>query len=211
LIRLLIADDHPLVRAGIRRILEGCNDIQVVGEAEQAADLVSVCRELGVQVVLADVSMPGPGIIQVLTTLQTELPEVRTLVLSMHPEEQYALRVLRAGAAGYLTKAHAPEELLIAIRKAAQGGVYVSPTLAETLARTLGAPAEEARAELSDREFQVLQLLAKGHTMKGIAARLELSPKTVSTYRARILEKLRLGSTADLIRYALEHGLHNPM
>jgi DNA-binding NarL/FixJ family response regulator len=211
LIRLLIADDHPLVRAGIRRILEGRNDIHVVGEADQAADLVSVCRELQVQVVLADVSMPGPGIIQVLTTLQTELPEVRTLVLSMHPEEQYALRVLRAGAAGYLTKAHAPEELLVAILKAAQGGVYVSPTLAETLARTLGAPAEEARAELSDREFQVLQLLARGHSMKGIAARLELSPKTVSTYRARILEKLRLGSTADLIRYALEHGLHHPM
>ena len=211
MIRLLIADDHPLVRAGIRRILETHKDIEVVGEADDASDLVTTCRALGVQVVLADVSMPGPGIIQVITTLQTELPEVRTLVLSMHAEEQYALRVLRAGAAGYITKAHAPEELLVAIRKAAQGGVYVSPSLAETLARTLGAPAEEAHLELSDREFQVLQLVAQGHSMKSIAARLDISPKTVSTYRARILEKLRLQTTADLIRYALEHGIHQGM
>jgi two-component system invasion response regulator UvrY len=207
MIRLLIADDHPLVRAGIKRILEEHPDLKVVAEAADASDLVEICREHKVQVVLADVTMPGPGIVQVLTALQTELPEVRTLVISMHPEQQYALRVLRAGAVGYLTKAHAPEELIVAIRKAAQGGVYVSPSLAESLARTLGAPVEKGHLDLSDREFQVLQMVARGHSVKSIAATLDLSPKTVSTYRARILEKLRLQTTADLIRYALEHGI----
>jgi DNA-binding NarL/FixJ family response regulator len=206
-IRILIADDHAMMRAGIRRILEDHPDLKVVAEAEDAAHLVDLCRRHEVDIVLADVSMPGPGILQVLTALQTELAEVRTIVISMHPEEHYALRVLRAGAAGYLTKAHATDELIVAIRKAAQGGVYVSPTLAEKLARTLGAPAAGAPPALSDREFQVLQMVARGHSIKSIAAKLDLSAKTVSTYRARILEKLRLQTTAELIRYALEQGI----
>jgi DNA-binding NarL/FixJ family response regulator len=207
-IRLFIADDHPVVRAGLRGIIEGEPGFEVVGEAANGHDLLATIGRTPAEVLLLDVSMPGPGFLEVLRDLKQDHPRLAVLVLSVHPEDQYAVRALRAGAAGYLTKDHSPEELVAAIRKVQRGGKYVSPSLAEKLAVGLeigtgGWPHEE----LSNREYDVLCLLGSGRTVKEIAGRLELSPKTVSTYRARVLEKMKLASNADLVRYAAQHGL----
>ena len=208
-IRLLIADDHPVVRHGLRRIVDEQPGLSVVGEAVNGDELLSALPRLPADVVLLDVSMPGPGFLQVLERLRAEHPTVAVLVLSVHPEDQYAVRALRAGAAGYLTKDHSPEQLIEAIRKVYRGGRYVSATLAERLAADLTVPAaQQARHELlSDREYEVLCLLGSGRTVKEISADLRLSPKTVSTYRARLLEKMHATSNADLVRYAAQHGL----
>ena len=209
MIRLLIADDHPVVRHGLRRIVDEQPGLTVVGEAVNGDELLASLPRLPADVVLLDVSMPGPGFLQVLERLRTEHPTVAVLVLSVHPEDQYAVRALRAGAAGYLTKDHSPEQLIEAIRKVYRGGRYVSATLAERLAADLSVPAaQQARHELlSHREYEVLCLLGSGRTVKEISADLRLSPKTVSTYRARILEKMHATSNADLVRYASQHGL----
>ena len=209
MIRLLIADDHPVVRHGLRRIVDEQPGLTVVGEAVNGDELLSALPRLPADVVLLDVSMPGPGFLQVLERLRAEHPSVAVLVLSVHPEDQYAVRALRAGAAGYLTKDHSPEQLIEAIRKVYRGGRYVSATLAERLAADLTVPAaQQARHEmLSDREYEVLCLLGSGRTVKEISADLRLSPKTVSTYRARLLEKMQASSNADLVRYAAQHGL----
>jgi two-component system, NarL family, invasion response regulator UvrY len=208
-IRLLIADDHPVVRHGLRRIVDEQPGLTVIGEAVNGDELLATLPRLPADVVLLDVSMPGPGFLQVLEQLRTAHPTVAVLVLSVHPEDQYAVRALRAGAAGYLTKDHSPEQLIEAIRKVYRGGRYVSATLAERLAADLAIPAaRQARHEiLSDREYEVLCLLGSGRTVKEISADLRLSPKTVSTYRARLLEKMQASSNADLVRYAAQHGL----
>ena len=208
-IRLLIADDHPVVRHGLRRIVDEQPGLSVVGEAVNGDELLEALPRLPADVVLLDVSMPGPGFLQVLERLRAEHPTVAVLVLSVHPEDQYAVRALRAGAAGYLTKDHSPEQLIEAIRKVYRGGRYVSATLAERLAADLAVPsAKQARHELlSDREYEVLCLLGSGRTVKEISSDLRLSPKTVSTYRARLLEKMHATSNADLVRYAAQHGL----
>jgi DNA-binding NarL/FixJ family response regulator len=208
-IRLLIADDHAMVRAGLRRILTEQSDVKVVGEAASAEELLRKVTELEVDVALLDVTMPGPGILEVLRLLQEKAPHVRPLVLSMHPEEQYAQRVIRAGAAGYVTKDQPPDRLLEAVRKAAGGGHFVSPRLAEALAAALTSGQTEATpvSALSDREFEVLRLIGSGRSVKKIAAELGLSPKTISTYRVRLMEKLNLKSTAELIRFAIGHGI----
>jgi two-component system, NarL family, invasion response regulator UvrY len=207
-IRLFIADDHPVVRAGLRGIVEGEPDFEVVGEARDGGDMLARIGRTPAEVLLLDVSMPGPGFLEVLRSLRQDHPRVAVLVLSVHPEDQYAVRALRAGAAGYLTKDHSPEELVAAIRKVHRGGKYVSPALAERLAVGLEIGAADAPHEqLSDREYDVLCLLGSGRTVKEIAGRLALSPKTVSTYRARVLEKMKLASNADLVRYAAQHGL----
>jgi two-component system, NarL family, invasion response regulator UvrY len=208
MIRLLIADDHPVVREGLRRIVADDPGLQVVGEAVDGDGVLALISRQPTDVVLLDVSMPGPGFLQVLERLRAEHPGVKVLVLSVHPEEQYAVRALRAGAAGYLTKDHSPEQLIEAIRRVHRGGKYVSPTLAERLATDLAAGGPQAAHELlSHREYDVLCLLGSGRTVKEISAELDLSPKTVSTYRARLLEKMRLTGNADLVRYASRHGL----
>jgi two-component system, NarL family, invasion response regulator UvrY len=208
MIRLLIADDHPVVREGLRRIVADDPGLQVVGEAVDGDGVLTLISRQPTDVVLLDVSMPGPGFLQVLERLRAEHPGIKVLVLSVHPEEQYAVRALRAGAAGYLTKDHSPEQLIEAIRRVHRGGKYVSPTLAERLATDLAAGGPQAAHELlSHREYDVLCLLGSGRTVKEISAELDLSPKTVSTYRARLLEKMRLTGNADLVRYAARHGL----
>jgi two-component system, NarL family, invasion response regulator UvrY len=208
MIRVLIADDHPIVRAGLRRITEDDRGIVVAAEAPTGDEALEALRHHVADVVLLDVSMPGAPFADTLRRLREEHPTVRVLVLSAHPEDQWAVRALRGGASGYLTKDHSPEELLDAIRRVYRGGRYVSPELAEQLASHLGQHFVEAPHEqLSDREFDVLRGLGMGQTVKDVARRLALSPKTVSTYRARLMEKMRLATTADLVRYVAAHGL----
>ncbi len=207
-IRVLIADDHPLIRRGLRDILGQDTGMQVTAEAANAAEALQAVRRGGVDVVLMDITMPGRSGVDGLKDIKSEFPSIPVLMLSIHPEDQYALRVLKAGASGYLTKESAPEELVSAIQKVVSGGRYVSPSLAERLAAEIGGgggrPAHEL---LSDREYEVLCQIGRGKSVSQIAGEMSLSVKTVSTYRARILEKLGLEHTADLIRYAIEKGL----
>lgn len=208
MIRLFIADDHPIVRAGLKGIVADEGDINVVGETSTGVGLSQLLRKTPTDVLLLDVSMPGPGLVPLLDELREIHPTIAVLVLSVHPEEQYATRALRAGARGYLTKDHSPDQLVSAVRKVFAGGRYVSATLAERLAAELsndvkGLPHER----LSDREFEVLCLLGSGRTVTEIANTLSLSVKTVSTYRVRLLEKLPATSNADLVRYVVAHGL----
>ena len=208
MIRILIVDDHPIVRAGLRRIAEDDRGITVTAEAPTGDDALACLRQHVADVVLLDVSMPGSPFTETLRRLREEHPTVRVLVLSAHPEDQWAIRALRGGASGYLTKDHSPEQLLEAIRRVHRGGRYVSATLAERLASQLGQHFTEAPHEqLSDREFDVLRGLGAGHSVKDVAERLRLSPKTVSTYRTRLMEKLQLATNADLVQYAVTHGL----
>jgi DNA-binding NarL/FixJ family response regulator len=207
-IRLLIADDHPIVRQGLRRIAGDHPGISVVAEAASADEALTRVGDTAVDVMLLDVSMPGPSFIDVLQEIRRQHSSIRVLVLSVHPEDQWAVRALRAGAAGYLTKDHSPEQLIEAIRKVYRGGKYVSAALAERLATGLETGSAIAPHEsLSDREFEVMQALGEGLSVKDVAAGLKLSPKTVSTYRARILEKMQMESNADLVRYVNDHGL----
>jgi two-component system invasion response regulator UvrY len=206
--KVLVADDHAVVRRGVLQILEDIPDMVAAGEASTGREVLRAVQEHDYDVLVLDIAMPDGGGLEVLKQLQSLKPNLRVLVLSMYPEKQYALRALKAGAAGYLTKESAPEELIAAIRKVARGGKYVTQSLAEKLAVELGDEVEKAPHEaLSDREYQVMCLLTSGKTLTEIAADLSLSIKTVSTYRTRILDKLNLKSTADIIRYALEHGL----
>jgi DNA-binding NarL/FixJ family response regulator len=208
MIRLLVADDHPVVREGLRRIVDETPGMRVVAEARDGEEVLEQVGRVPADVLLLDVAMPGPGFLGVLEAVRTREPALRVLVLSVHPEDQYAVRALRAGAAGYLTKDHSPEALVEAIRKVALGGTYVSATLAERLARGLrsdsGVPAHET---LSDREYEVLCFLGSGRTVKDIAATLGLSVKTVSTYRSRLLQKMGFEANSDLVRYVATHGL----
>jgi DNA-binding NarL/FixJ family response regulator len=208
MIRVAIADDHPIVREGLRRIASLGAGISITGEAPTAAELFRLMSVTAVDVVLLDVSMPGSTLVETLTRLREEHPSTRVLVLSVHPEDQWAMRAFRAGAAGYLTKDHSPEQLVDAIRRVARGGKYVSASLAEKLAGLVDHGTTRAPHErLSDREFEVLRALGGGMTIKDVAQQLSLSPKTISTYRARLLEKMGLRSRADLVRYVVEHGL----
>ena len=207
MIRLLIADDHPIVREGLRRIAADQPGISVVAEAASAHEALSRVANIAVDVMLLDVSMPGPGFIEVLQQVRREHPSVKVLVLSVHPEDQWAVRALRAGAAGYLTKDHSPEQLIEAIRRVYRGGKYVTAALAEKLATGLEADGATPHEVLSDREYEVLRALGAGLSVKDVAGRLGLSPKTVSTYRTRILEKMQLRTNADLVRYVRDHAL----
>ena len=208
MIRLAIADDHPIVREGLRRIVSDGDGVLVSGEASSAAELHRLLAAAPVDVLLLDVSMPGSTFVETLRDIRKQHPSTRVLVLSVHPEDQWAMRALQAGASGYLTKDHSPEQLLEAIRRVARGGKYVSATLAERLAGLVGSAGAQAPHErLSDREFEVLRALGGGMTVKDVAEQLHLSSKTVSTYRARLLEKMGLRSKADLVRYVREHQL----
>lgn len=207
-IRIFIADDHPIVRQGLRRIVEADAGLAISGEAGDAAALFAALAAAPTDLVLLDVSMPGAPFLETLRELRARHPTIRVLVLSVHPEDQWAVRALRAGASGYLTKDHSPDQLLGAVRRVYRGGKYVSPTLAERLAGHVDGDGQGAPHELlSDREFEVMRRLGSGLTVSQIAAELALSPKTVSTYRARIFEKMAVATNADLVRYAARYGL----
>lgn len=208
MIKVLIADDHPVVRRGLSQILTEAPDMVAAGEASTGREVLQAVRENDYDVVLLDIALPDISGLEVLKQLRIVKPELRVLILSMYPEKQYAVRTLKAGAAGYLTKESAPEELVAAIRKVSRGGKYITPSLAEKLAARLSDEAEKEPYEtLSDREYQVMCLLASGKTITEIATELSLGVTTVSTYRARLLEKLGLKTTAEIVRYALERGL----
>jgi DNA-binding NarL/FixJ family response regulator len=208
--RLVIADDHPIVREGLRRVVEDApgGAISVVGEASDGDQLLAQASGWNPDVVLLDITMPGPGFTETIHRLKAILPRVRILVLSVQPEDQFAVRALKAGASGYVSKNLSPEQLVTAIHEVIRGGRYVSPTLAQKLAAVVADGADRPPHEgLSAREYQVFCLIGAGKSVKEIAAVMELSVKTVSTYRTRILEKTTLKSNAEIIRYTVEHGL----
>lgn len=208
MIRVLIADDHAIVRQGLRQILAETKDMVVAGEAETAHEALRLIRDSEWDVALLDISMPDKSGIDTLKLIRRERPKLPVLMLSMHPEDHYAVRCLKAGAAGYLTKQSAPVQLVRAIRQVAAGRKYISPAVAEELANSIGIDVDQpAHATLSDREYQTLRLIATGHSLSEIAAQLSLSAKTVSVYRARLLEKLNLKNNADIAHYAVKNNL----
>lgn len=207
-IKLVIADDHPIVRQGLRRIVSENTDMKVIAEAASGHEVLTTLEEATADVLLLDISMPGPPFLDLLRHVREQWPRLGVLVLSAHSEDQYAVRALRAGAGGYLTKERSPEELANAVRRIYRGGRYITSSVAEKLALALDSTREGASHEsLSDREYRVLCMLGSGRSIKEIAAVLSLSSKTVSTYRTRLLKKLELDTTAELIRYAVEHDL----
>ena len=207
MIRVLVADDHPVVREGLKRVIEKDSGMLVSAEASTSQQVLDQVAKERPDVLLLDINMPGRGGVEVLMQLKIHHPALPILVISMYSEDQYATRVLRAGASGYMTKESAPSQLVKAIRKVLRGGKYVSPTLAEKLAIDLGTGSKLPHETLSDREYQVLCMIALAKTVSEIADELSLSVKTISTYRARILEKMDLGNNVQLARYALKQGL----
>jgi len=208
LIRILIADDHVIVREGLKQIISETLDMTIADEAVDGHEVLNKALKNDYDVVVLDITMPGINGLDVLKQIKAQKPKLPILVLSVHPEEQYAVRVLRAGASGYLTKESAPDELIAAIRKVSAGKKYVSSSLAEKLAFELETDTEKPLHEtLSDREYQVMCMIASGKTVKQIAEELFLSVKTISTYRSRILEKMKMNNNAELTYYAIKHGL----
>jgi len=208
MIRIVVADDHPIVREGLKQLLSAAGDLAVVGEAQNGQEVLDRVRALAFDVLLLDMSMPGKSGIELIKQVHAEKPKLRILVLSMHEEQQYAVRAIKAGAAGYLTKESAAAQLVSAIRKVAGGGAFITESVAQQLA--LGAmPQTESppHSALSDREFQVFRELVSGKAVSDIAAQLNLSVKTVSTHKARIMQKMNMSNAAELIRYAIHHRL----
>ncbi len=207
-IRILIADDHPIVREGYKKILSDTPDMLVADEAENGQEVLNYIRKKNYDLILLDISMPGRSGLEILKELKNERPRLPVLILSIYPEEQYAVRAFRAGASGYLTKASAPNELMSAIRKISQGGRYISSSLAEQLTYYLDADADKPLHEtLSDREYQVMLMIASGKTVSEIAGELFLSVKTISTYRSHILEKTKMKNNAEITLYAVRNKL----
>jgi DNA-binding NarL/FixJ family response regulator len=208
LIKVIIVDDHLIVREGLKQIISDTSDISVVEEASNGQEAINKIRNNDCDVLLLDISMPGRSGLEILKEIKSELPKLSILILTMHPEEQYAVRVLRAGASGYLTKESAPDELIEAIRKVSDGGKYISSTLAEKLAFNLeidtGKPFHQT---LSDREFEVMCMISSGKTVTEIADEMSLSVKTISTYRTRILDKMRMKTNAELTYYSIKNDL----
>ncbi|MFZ0132216.1 MAG: response regulator transcription factor [Desulfobacterales bacterium] len=208
MLRIVMADDHPIVRAGLKQIMAEASDLVVAAEAGNGRELLNLVRQEPYDVILLDISMPGMDGLDVLKQLKSELPAIPVIILTVHPEAQYALRVLKAGASGYLTKESVPSELIRAIRKVHRGGRYITPSLAEKIAFALGGETDKMPHEtLSDREFQVLSQIASGRTVTQIAEELALSVKTISTYRTRILEKMQMKTNAELTHYAIQNKL----
>ena len=206
--KILITDDHAVLRRGLKQILEdGFGKIQF-GEAANAGEAIAAVTRENWDLVVLDITMPGRSGLDALKEIKTLKPQARVIVLSVHSEDQFAVRVLKAGASGFLNKDSAPEELVKAVRKVLAGGRYVSASLAEKLAVNLDHPSDQLpHQQLSDREFQVLRMIGSGKTVSEIAEELVLSVKTVSTYRARILEKMKMRTNAELTHYAVRHGL----
>lgn len=208
MIKVILCDDHALIRRGIRDTLADVDDIEVVGEAGDYGELRSLLRTTPCDVLVLDINLPGRSGLDVLHVLKDEGSPVKVLVVSMYPEDQYAIRALKAGAYGYVNKGGDPAQLVAAVRMVAQGRKYVTPEMAQMLVESLTAPATEAAHErLSDRELQTLVMIASGKRLSDIAEELTLSPKTVSVYRARVLEKLKLANNAELTVYAIRNGL----
>ena len=206
--KILIADDHPVVRQGLRQMLAAETDLTVVGEAKNGNEVVELSRRIAWDVAVLDYNMPGRSGLELVKDLRHRFPGRAVLILSMYPEDRYAVRALKAGAAGYVTKDSAAEELVNAIRKVANGGKYVSPALAERLASALESDGGKLLHEtLSDREYQVMWMIASGKTVRQIADSLCLSPNTVSTHRTRILRKMQMKNNAELMHYAMRHKL----
>ncbi len=208
MIRIVVADDHTIVREGLKQLLSAASDLSVIGEAQNGHEVLERVRALDFDVLLLDMSMPGRSGIELIKQVRAEKPKLRVLVLSMHEEEQYAVRAIKAGASGYLTKDSASAQLVSAIRKVAAGGAFITDSVAQQLAlgampQTDGPP----HAALSDREFQVFRELVSGKAVSDIAAELNLSVKTVSTHKARIMQKMNMSNPAELIRYAIHHRL----
>jgi len=208
MINVLIADDHAVVRRGIRQIISEEPEINVLGEASNSDEIMAQLYEHDWNVIVLDITMPGKNGLDVLIEIKRKKPEIKVLILSMHPEEEIALRALKTGASGYLNKDSVPGELIRAIRKVNSGGKYISSALAESLAFNIEKDAGIPRYELlSEREFQVMCLIASGNTLSQIAEELSLSVKTISTYRTRILDKLNMKSNVELTHYAIKHKL----
>ncbi len=208
MIRIVVADDHTIVREGLKQVLSAASDLSIVGEAQNGHEVLQRVRELEFDVLLLDMSMPGKSGIELIKQVRAEKPKLRVLVLSMHQEQQYAVRAIKAGASGYLTKESASAQLVSAIRKVAGGGAFITEAVAEQLA--LGAMPQAdgpPHSALSDREFQVFRLLVSGKAVSSIAGELNLSVKTVSTHKARIMQKMNMSNSTELIRYALQHRL----
>ena len=208
MINVVICDDHAMVRRGIRDAISEAVDIRVTADVASYPELRQALRDVSCEVLVLDLNMPGRGGLEVLSTLKDEGSPIRTLVVSMYPEDQYAIRCLKAGAMGYLNKSVEPADLITAIRSLAQGRKYVTQEVAQKLVDSLLSPETEApHASLSERELQTLQKMASGHRLSEIAEELMLSPKTVSVYRARVLQKLGLSNNAELTAYAIRHSL----
>ncbi len=205
--KILIGDDHAIIRKGLRQILQEEISKCDIDEAADGMDVIRKINEKQYDILILDISMPKRNGIDLLNQLKIEKPDIPILILSIHPEEQYAIRVLKAGAAGFINKASAPEELVHAIRKITGGGKYISPVVAEQLATNIRNPGQAPHEHLSDREYQVMLMIASGNTIKEIAEELSLSVKTISTYRARLLEKMELDNNAKLTKYVLQHNL----
>jgi two-component system, NarL family, invasion response regulator UvrY len=208
-IRVLVADDHAVVRRGLKQILSETSDILVGGEAATADEVRQQVREQRWDVIVLDVRLPGGNGLDLLSEIRRQRPEARVLILTAHSEEQYAVRSIKAGAAGFLTKESAPELLIEAVRKLASGGRYVSPAVAEALASLVAgdSPQSPLHGQLSNRELEILAMIASGKTVSQVAVDLSLSVKTVSTYRTRLLRKMNMKSNAELTRYAIGEGL----
>jgi DNA-binding NarL/FixJ family response regulator len=207
-IRVLLADDHAMVRAGLKELLTATGDIVVSGEAVDGQGVLEAIRKQPFDIAVLDLSMPGRSGIELIKLVKSEQPRLRVLVLSMHSEQQYAVRAVRAGASGYLTKESAPDMLVAAIRRIAAGGAFISPETAERLVLDANTPGEALpHTTLSDREFEVFQAIGAGRSVSEIAASLKLSVKTISTHKSRILEKMGMSSQAELVRYAVEQSL----
>jgi DNA-binding NarL/FixJ family response regulator len=208
MIHVLIADDHAVVRAGLKQILSATADVQVAAEAASGTEALAAVRAQRFDVIVLDMSMPGRSGLDLIRQIKADQPQARILVLSMHQEEQYAVRALKAGASGYLNKDSAPELLVGAIRKIAGGGAFISPNIAEQLAHgVIRSQEQPLHTLLSDREFEVFQRLVAGQSVSAIADQLNVSVKTISTHKSRIMQKMGLQSATELIRYALENGL----
>lgn len=208
MIRVLIADDHAIVRKGLVQIASESREIEMRGEASEYSSLMRLMKDDPCDVLLLDISMPGKNGIDVLKVVREQYPKTQVLILSMYPEDQYAIRALKAGASGYLTKDSAPERLVEAILAVARGKKYITSKVAEMLATHLVTDTDgEPHESLSDREFQTMRMIASGKQLSQIADELALSPKTVSVYRARVLEKMQLKNNAEITHYAIKHGL----
>lgn len=211
MIRIALADDHLIVRRGLRQLLDEEVDFQVVAEAADGSETLKLVDETEFDVLVLDMSMPGRSGIELIKLINTRHPKLPILILTMHQEEQYAVRAMKAGAKGYLTKESAPEQLVSAIRKVAGGGAFITPTVAERIALDYGVPHNEtSHTQLSDREYQIFEMLVAGKNITAIADALSISVKTISTHKARILQKMRMSSNAELIHYAIEHALFEP-
>ncbi len=208
MIKIVIADDHAIVREGLKRIVSSADGMEVVGEARDGNEVLQRVRDQSFDVLMLDLSMPGRNGMETIKLVRAERPALRILVLSMHQELQYAVRAIRSGASGYLTKESAPDLLVQAIRKIASGGAYISAEVAEQLAlHAMPGSASLPHENLTEREFEVMQLLVAGTSVTHIAAKINLSVKTVSTHKSNLMQKLALDNQSELIRYAMRHGL----